>query len=539
VPGTPAEVTTVARWFGPEERPLLGWLTLPNDRLPKSAVLMAAPIGYEWWSSHRTLRTVAERLAAAGHAVLRFDYAGTGDSAGGGRDGGQLAAWRGSVATAAAELRSLGAGRLTLLGTRFGALLALSEGAAVEADAVVTWASPASGKRFARELRMFSDPVPDEEGALAAAGWYFGSEDVAEISAFDPKLIERAPAPRVTMVGAAPGPLVEHLRGLGAEVGTVEAAGGESALEEPTEDATVPAEVVDALLAAVGPGEAEAAAPAASPERPEATFAWDGGEIRERVVRLGPEGLVGVLSTPVDGPGRAIVVWLNSGSEPHIGPGRAWVEYSRTLARHGDAALRLDFSGWGESPDLGRAPGRPYDDHGIADTVEAVDALEGLGYERIVLAGLCSGAWIALRAILGRRVAGVVALNPQIYWEPGFPVIARVQEGREKRLPMREREERGAKYGLWSVLDLLGHRDWGARWLDQIAASGVPVLFLFAERDEGLEYLEIRQPRRLSRTTGPERIEVVEVPDIDHSMHRFWLRGRIVEEVEGFLNRLP
>ena len=38
------------------------------------------PVGYEYWSSHRSLRTLAERLAQNGCLALRFDFDGTGDS---------------------------------------------------------------------------------------------------------------------------------------------------------------------------------------------------------------------------------------------------------------------------------------------------------------------------------------------------------------------------------------------------------------------------------------------------------------------------
>ena len=45
-------------------------------------VVIVPPVGYEYWSSHRTLRTLAERLAGQGCCALRFDFDGTGDSAG-------------------------------------------------------------------------------------------------------------------------------------------------------------------------------------------------------------------------------------------------------------------------------------------------------------------------------------------------------------------------------------------------------------------------------------------------------------------------
>ena len=68
-------------WFGPDERPLAGWWSLPASPT-RHGVVIAGPIGYEWWSTHRTLRTLAERLADRGHTVLRFDYDGLGDSTG-------------------------------------------------------------------------------------------------------------------------------------------------------------------------------------------------------------------------------------------------------------------------------------------------------------------------------------------------------------------------------------------------------------------------------------------------------------------------
>ena len=119
----------------------------------------------------------------------------------------------------------------------------------------------------------------------------------------------------------------------------------------------------------------------------------------------------------------------------------------------------MDFSGWGESPDRGHVPGRPYDQHGIGEVGEAVGSLRELGHQRIVLAGLCAGAWIALRATLTVDVDGVVAINPQMYWQPGDPVEADlVSETRVRRLPEIRRNKRLRSVGLWWLLDILGVR---------------------------------------------------------------------------------
>ncbi len=532
-----ASTRTVARWFGPADAPLLGWLSTVPGRATGSGVLMLPPVGYEWWSGHRTLRTTAERLAALGHTVLRFDYHGTGDSAGTGAEHGRLTAWRASAAAGADLLRGLGCDRLTLVGTRLGGLIALLDGAALAADAVVAWEPPPSGKRFVRELRMLSQPVPDSDGAVGFAGVLFAAETLADISALDLRGLASPPAASVTLLGGGLETTAELLRASGCDVSVEEPAGGEQALAVPTEDATVPGDVVAAIATAVGPADADAIAPPEDGD-PVATMPWEDATIIEVVVRLGPDGLVGVLATPADGPGETVVVWLNSGSEPHVGSGRAWVEFSRHLARHGHGSLRLDFSGWGESPDLGHAPGRPYDAHTLAETAQVVSALHERGYERVVLAGLCAGAWIALQAVLDQPVAGVIALNPQLYWRPGDPVEALMSTTRERRAPVRAKEERGGRFGVWTVLDRVGHRPWAGRWLDAVAATEVPVLLAFAEGDDGLEFLHNRLARRLDHVTRTGRVRVVEMPDIDHSMHRLWLRDRVTNQVTAFLDSL-
>ncbi len=93
---------------------------------------MVPPVGYEYWNSHRTLRTLAERLAEGGCRVLRFDLDGLGDSAGDQWDAGRLEAWRSSVDHAADALRASGVTSLVFVGLRIGGSLALMKGADVE-----------------------------------------------------------------------------------------------------------------------------------------------------------------------------------------------------------------------------------------------------------------------------------------------------------------------------------------------------------------------------------------------------------------------
>jgi dienelactone hydrolase len=174
----------------------------------------------------------------------------------------------------------------------------------------------------------------------------------------------------------------------------------------------------------------------------------------------------------------------------------------------------------------------------VDDAAMIVRAVRARWDGPVVLLGLCASAWVALQMVLREPVDGVIALNPQLYWKPGDPVEATMAETRLRRTSARAREARGRRYGVWSALDRLGQRPWAGRWLDGLAASGVPVTLVFAAGDDGLEYLRDRLARRLRSALRPGLIRVVEIPDIDHSMSRAWLRGRVVAVLGEELRRI-
>lgn len=560
-------VLTTGGWIGPADRPLLSWLTTRRGRLRSTGVVIVSPVGYEWWSSHRAVRSLAEGLATQGYPVLRFDHDGTGDSAGDQWDPGRLDAWRRGVAHAAEELRRLGAFRLVLIGLRLGATLALLEGRAVGADAIVAWSPVVSGRRYRRELRVLGTSVPPEvrrpgsDGAVVVGGTVFRSDTLDALGAIDLDSLAPRPAERVLVLDRPDQPpsggVVDRLGQLGCRVDHLVVPGSEGVLDRPAEYATVPTEIVARIVSWVGgleaPGSEGREGLASGLRRePRCVLRWGTAAVTEEVVELGARGLVGVLSrrSPEGGRGRpdggrqadqqggspaaATVVFLNAGSEPHVGPGRAWVEYARGLAGAGWAALRLDFAGWGESPDEGHAPGRPYDAHTQADIEHVVDALHRLGHERVVLAGLCAGAWAALHAACQLPLAGVIAINPQLYWTPGDPVEATMAETHSRRAGERTIDHRYRH--LWTALDRvgLGHR--AGHWLRELRRRQVPVLVLFAEGDDGLEFLRHRARSSMAQSQEAGLLRMHEMDGIDHPMHRQWLRREILTRIEQFLD---
>lgn len=91
-------------FFGPPARRLFACHHAPAGSAV-AAVVLIAPWGQEALRAHRLLRVLAERLARAGAAVLRFDPYGSGDAAG---DDGELdlPGWQADLLAAHAELQA-------------------------------------------------------------------------------------------------------------------------------------------------------------------------------------------------------------------------------------------------------------------------------------------------------------------------------------------------------------------------------------------------------------------------------------------------
>ena len=112
-------------FFGSNTRRLFGLYTpATGGGLSPRAVVICYPWGQEYLRSHRSLKHLSTLLARSGIDVLRFDYFGTGDSAGDMCDG-NLAGWESDIEAAIDELKDTASvTQVGLVGLRLGATLA-------------------------------------------------------------------------------------------------------------------------------------------------------------------------------------------------------------------------------------------------------------------------------------------------------------------------------------------------------------------------------------------------------------------------------
>lgn len=141
--------------FGLTGRELFGLFQVPTvvEALGQSVVI-CNPFGQEYVRSHRLIKVIADRLARAGFHVLRFDFFGTGDSAGDDGDG-DLLQWESDIQSAHKEMLKLsGNASTSWLGLRLGGSIAARASLKVDVTLrrLVLWDPVADGGSYVREL---------------------------------------------------------------------------------------------------------------------------------------------------------------------------------------------------------------------------------------------------------------------------------------------------------------------------------------------------------------------------------------------------
>jgi uncharacterized protein len=134
----------------------------------KRGAVLCYPWGAEYVNAHRAMRQLSIRLSAAGIHSLRFDFFGTGDSAGEMVEA-SLPGWEADIEVAMEELRDIvDSARVSLIGLRLGATLAAGVAArrSRDVDALVLWDPILSGPKYLASLGVVAPAASDRPAAV-------------------------------------------------------------------------------------------------------------------------------------------------------------------------------------------------------------------------------------------------------------------------------------------------------------------------------------------------------------------------------------
>jgi alpha/beta superfamily hydrolase len=591
-----------AGWFHPAREQPAG-----TGRSPVPGVVICNPLGHEAMWLHNAQRQLAERLAARGVPVLRFDYINCGDSA----DAGIDCPLQGveEISCAITFLKGLTAvDAVALAGFRFGATFAALAAQSLDIEAIAMFAPIVSGRIGTRELKVLqqtwierSAPAVTHDNAsqdcMTVLGHRFSLQGFSALGKVDLRTASSAPARRVLLLHVDPRDpsheLAEHYRSLGAAVESHPFDEYAAALQ-PSWLAAVPDRALDI---AVDWFVRTLAAPAADPATvvPAATTVSNGAQslpepvlmlhdATERPVRFGEQDrLFGVLCEPHEashgasrdpssamGRGPAVLI-ANTAATHHVGDGRFNVELARYLAHAGYTSLRMDADPLGESAGAAaRGPcGTVRFEDLACDVSHAANWLAARGHSHVAVFGICSGAYIGLRAaVRNPAIDGLMLANLVGFTYPDDYTMADAREsgagstGAHFRSMWRAKKWAQVLRGevslapvmrtLWSfgaaqalaLLAALSRDALGGgtpariarKQMRELDARGVHVQLLYSAIDPGLDALHLAFGNGGKHLAKLERARVATLHSMDHEVLNPVAREQVASLCTKFLD---
>jgi pimeloyl-ACP methyl ester carboxylesterase len=481
--------------------------------------------------------------------------------------------------------------RVSVVGFRLGATLASLALNEEDIENLILWAPVVNGRGYVREMTvidMMSEARPDGTevpGTVEAAGFRMSGETIADLSKLS--LLQSRPLCQKILIArrddAPPDQrLVDHFRGLGIMVEARALPGVAQMLLEPHK-AQLPVdaihEMTDWLHCQVAIEPTLPPIDALLVQNSIELSAYD-TTIRETPWRISRSpDLFGIICEPANASNDLpTIVLLNAGAAYHIGPGRMNVEMSRQFAADGYRCVRLDLSGLGDSvPEDVSAENDSYPSTMFRDIQIALEAVRGrCGCQRIVLMGLCSGAYASFQAAVqfaDSTLVESVLINPLTYfWRDGmsletapteqlirehYYLTSALQPGKWLKL-LSGRSQIGIRGAVRMVARrLLGKKrrkvhsarelpcqcpshpqvDDLTDDLQRLAGSRRQVSMFFSTTDPGYSILTSKAGRQARQMLQSGQLQTHFTDNADHTFSRYTARRRLIQAICDHLNR--
>jgi pimeloyl-ACP methyl ester carboxylesterase len=552
-------------------------------------VVICSAFGVEELCMHRFMRHMADELSAAGMPTLRFDYHATGDSRGTEEDPDCVQQWLLNIKQAVECLKcEAGVSEVALVGLRLGSLLATHAAQKIDGVTMLALLAPVvSGKSHIREMKVLGKLIEQASGAVDAdqevlqingievAGFKLTDQTIDSLQQLDLLQVKEPPARRVLIMGrrdgAAESRLAGYFREVGCTVEQVEFPGLTDFIWD-TSFATLPAGAFTAAVQWM----AQDLPPAGDIAALGRLSTLVDPDWLEDPVQFGPnQHLFGIRCRPVDSNMKyrrgCALLFVNHGSNHHIGWARLHVKLSRRFAALGLTSLRMDISGVGDSPArAGYAENLLYARHSQSDVYAALDWLEQQGYRDVTVIGHCAGAYLGFYAtVRDARVKGLVMLNLQrFFWARGDSLEVATRRsfrstGWYRSMlvdPQVWRRLLSARVNVIGIAKALARRAWQrsasklvhfigpligkeglsrkvVRWLGELSARGSRVLLVYSAEDGGLDEVAVHAGAGGRKLRKLPNIEFRTVDGADHNMTSSSAQERYALILQEFLFR--
>ena len=145
----------------------------------RSGVLMCYPLGHEYMRAHFSFKRLASMFSDRGLHSMCFDYSGSGDSYGA-TTSMSMATSLANVSTALEEFRDTsGVARISIMGLRFGALLAaLWSAEQTKVESLIMWDPVVTGKAYIYALHALHRKMQTQLGFQIPGGRPPSSADI-------------------------------------------------------------------------------------------------------------------------------------------------------------------------------------------------------------------------------------------------------------------------------------------------------------------------------------------------------------------------
>jgi len=289
--------------------------------------------------------------------------------------------------------------------------------------------------------------------------------------------------------------------------------------------------------------------------------------MKEVVILFGKfNSLVGIVTEPDrKSDFKPAIIILNTGIVHRVGPNRYAVELARELAKKGHTVMRFDSSGIGDSKV--RKDSLPFKKSAVEETREAMDYLQSnSNIDQFILMGICSGGIISFKtAYHDNRVISAILINTRMHLHGDNENI-----GNHLRDMMLSRhywrialfssfskknwlKMLAGKINIKNIVNMMminpvkqlskrsktrtvERRTEIGSELRKLNARGVRILHVYAEGDEGLDYMYAIFGKRLESLARNGILELEIVGGTNHTFTLLWSQERLFGVINDWLS---